>query len=75
MMILGWPLTFYGTVKFLSLVAVAELEEWYIAAADMQWLVYSGERIIAHGPLGLENTVISNGSSGPWSLRQRELNI
>ena len=33
------------------LVAVAILEECCRASADMQWLFFSGERIVAHGPL------------------------
>ena len=30
---------------------MAILEECCIASADMQWLFYSGERIVGHGPL------------------------
>ena len=33
------------------LVTVAILEEYCIASAVMQWLFYSGERIMAYGPL------------------------
>ena len=32
-------------------VAVAVLEECCMASVDMQLLLYSGERILAHGPL------------------------
>ena len=31
------------------------LEESCMASADMQWQFYSGERIVAHGPLLLYN--------------------
>ena len=31
--------------------AVAILEEFCMASADMQWPICSGERIMAHGPL------------------------
>ena len=33
------------------LVAVAILEECCRASADRQWLFFSGEQIVAHGPL------------------------
>ena len=33
------------------LVAVAILEEFCMASADMQWPICSGERIVAHGLL------------------------
>ena len=33
------------------LVAVAILEECCMVSADMQWLFYSGEQIMAHRPL------------------------
>ena len=35
---------------------VAILEESCMASADMQWLFYSGERIVVHGPLVLIST-------------------
>ena len=50
-MILGWPLAFLWHGQIFALVAVAILEECYMASADMQWLFYSGERSMAHEPL------------------------
>ena len=35
---------------------MAILEECCMASADMQWLIYSGERILAHGHLVLSPT-------------------
>ena len=49
-MILGLPLTFFRRSQISVLVAVAILVECCMASADMQWLIYSGERIEAHGP-------------------------
>ena len=37
--------------KMFVLVAVAILEVYCMASADMQWTFYLGERIVAHGSL------------------------
>ena len=49
----GWHLTFLWQGQISVLVAVAMLEECCMASADMQWLFYSGEQIMAHGHLVL----------------------
>ena len=51
MMIPGWLLTFLRHSQVSVLVAVAILEECYMAFADMQWLFYSGEQIVAYEPI------------------------
>ena len=48
MMILGWPLTFLQHGRIPVVFAVAILGECCIYA-DIQWLFYPGERIVAHG--------------------------
>ena len=50
---LGSPLTFLQHGQICVLVAVAILEECCMASADMQWVFYSGERIVIHRPLVL----------------------
>ena len=52
-MILGWPLTFLRHYQISVLVSLEILEECYMASADMQWLFYTGEHIVTHGPLVL----------------------
>ena len=55
----SWYIASEGTKNLLNLlhgqiyvlVAVAVLEECCMATAGMQWLFYSGEQIVAHGPL------------------------
>ena len=51
MMIRRWPLLFSHHGQIYVLVAVAKPEECCMASADMQWLIYSGERIVAHWSL------------------------
>ena len=51
MMILGWHLTFLQQGQISVPFAVAVLKECCMASADMQWLFYSGEQIVAHRPL------------------------
>ena len=49
-MILGRPLTFLQYDQ-ISVLDVAILEECCMSSPDMQWLFYSGEWIVAQGPL------------------------
>ena len=51
MMILGLPLTFSQHSQISVLIAVATLEECCMTSSDVQRLIYSGERIVVHGPL------------------------
>ena len=51
MMRLGWPLIFLWYGQICVPAAVAILEEYCMAFANMQQLFLSGERIVAHGHL------------------------
>ena len=44
-------MSFYGNSQIFVLVTMAILEEFCMTPADMQWLFYSVERIVAHWPL------------------------
>ena len=56
MNILWWPLTFLRHGQIFILVAVAILEESWRASDGMQWLFYSGERVVAKWPLAYINS-------------------